>query len=128
MIDKATISNPKTHYGDARHATREFKMQRITGALNIVFTIFFVWFVVRLAGADRAEMVMVLRDHPAVAIGLVLLIINVAIHMRIGMHEVITDYADEKKSAPLANFLNNAFAILVPALTILAVAKIVFWG
>jgi len=126
MIDKATIANPKTRYGHG--GTREFVVQRITGALNVLFTLFFVWLVVRLAGADRAEMVMVLRDHPAVAIGLVLLIVNVCIHMRIGMHEIIQDYLDEEKQNRLANWANNAFAILVAVLTTLAVAKISFWG
>ena len=127
MIDKATIANPKTRYGDARHATREFRTQRLTGMLNVLFTIFFVWFVVRLAGADRAEMIDVVRN-PLVALGLVLLIVNVSIHMRIGMHEIIMDYLDETKQNRLAIIANNAFAIVIPAVTILAVAKILFWG
>ena len=127
MIDKATIADPKTHYGDAKHATREFKTQRLTGMLNVLFTIFFVWFVVSLAGADRARMVEVVRN-PLVALGLVLLIVNVSIHMRIGMHEVIVDYLDEGHRGRLARLANTAFAIVVPAVTILAVAKIMFWG
>ena len=127
MIDKATISNPKTHYGSGPHATREFKTQRWTGMLNIAFTVFFVWFVVSLAGADRAHMIEVVRN-PLVAIGLVLLIINVSIHMRIGMHEVIMDYVEEGKTNRLAMVANTVFAIVVPVVTILAVAKIVFWG
>jgi succinate dehydrogenase / fumarate reductase membrane anchor subunit len=126
MIDKATISNPKTKYGHGT-GTREIVVQRITGALNVLFTVFFVWFVVRLAGSGRAEMVETVRN-PLVAIALVALIINVAVHMRIGMHEVITDYVDEDRQARLANFANNAFAIVVPAVTVIAVAKIVFWG
>jgi succinate dehydrogenase / fumarate reductase membrane anchor subunit len=73
-------------------------------------------------------MVMVLRDHPLVSLGIVLLIVNVSIHMRIGMHEVIMDYLDENKRNRLANIANNLFAIVVPALTILAVVKIMFWG
>lgn len=127
MIDKATISNPKTHYGDAHHATREFKTQRFTAMLNIVFTVFFIWLVVSLAGAGRAEMVETIRN-PLVALGIVLLIVNVSVHMRIGMHEVIMDYIDEGPTNRLANTANTAFAILVPALTIIAVAKIAFWG
>ena len=127
MIDKATIANPKTHYGSARRATREFRTQRLTGMLNVLFTLFFVWFVVRLAGADRAEMVEVVRN-PLVAVGIVALIVNVSIHMRIGMHEVIMDYLDEDKQNRLATLANNAFAVVIPAVTILAVAKIVFWG
>ena len=127
MIDKATIANPKTHYGSGRHATREFKTQRLTGMLNVLLTLFFVWFVVRLAGAERAEMVEMVRN-PLVALGLVLLIVNVSIHMRIGMHEVIMDYLDEGKQNRLAVVANNVFAVVIPLVTILAVAKIVFWG
>jgi succinate dehydrogenase hydrophobic anchor subunit len=48
--------------------------------------------------------------------------------MRIGMHGVIEDYLDEEKQNRLANAANNAFAVLVALATILAVAKIVFWG
>ena len=127
MIDKARISDPTTHYGSAHKATRHFMTQRITGALNVLFTVFFVWFVVRLAGAGRAEMVEVVRN-PLVAIVLCLLIINVCIHMRIGVNEVIEDYIDEGPANHLAQRANAAFAILVAVVTVLSVAKIVFWG
>ena len=85
MIDKAAIANPTTHYG--KGGTRQFMTQRITAVLNIVFTIFFVWFVVRLAGADRATMLEHVRN-PFIAIVLCLLIINVCIHMRIGINAI----------------------------------------
>ena len=127
MIDKAAISDPKTHYGSPREATRHFKVQRITGALNVVFTLFFVWFVVRLAGAERGEMVAVVAN-PFIAIILALLIVNVCIHMRIGMNEVIEDYVDDHGTNRLLRGLNAAFAILVALVTVLAIAKIVFWG
>jgi len=127
MIDEAKIATPTTHYGSPRHATREFKLQRLTGALNIAFTLFFVWFVVRLAGAERAQMLEVIRN-PVVAIVLCLLIVNVCVHMRIGMNEVIEDYLDEDKTNRLAQRANTAFAILVAAITVISVVKILFWG
>lgn len=127
MIDKSTIADPKTHYGSGKTATRWFKVQRLTGMLNVGFTLFFVWFVVRLAGAERAEMVDVIRN-PFVAIVLCALIFTVCSHMRIGMNEVIEDYVDDKKANHLAQRANLVFSLAVPALTILAVAKIVFWG
>jgi succinate dehydrogenase / fumarate reductase, membrane anchor subunit len=127
MIDKSAISNPKTHYGPGRPATRSFVLQRMTGALNIAFTLFFVWFVVNLAGADRVHMVEVVRN-PGIAVVLCLLIINVCIHMRIGMREVIEDYVDEGETNHLALRANTAFAGIVALLTVLSVAKIVFWG
>jgi len=127
MIDRATIENPKTHYGAPKAATRSFIWQRMTGALNVAFTVFFIWFVVKLAGADRATMLAVVKT-PVVAVILAALITNVAIHMRIGMREVIEDYVGEGPRNHLANAANTGFAILVPVLTILAIAKIVFWG
>jgi succinate dehydrogenase hydrophobic anchor subunit len=71
MSDKpsAASSRPQHPLRLTARATRHFITQRITGALNILFTIFLVWFVVSLAGPTRR------RDggagrHPFVAIGL----------------------------------------------------------
>jgi succinate dehydrogenase / fumarate reductase, membrane anchor subunit len=125
MIDRATIADPKTHYG--KGGTRTFITQRITGALNIVFLGFFIWFVVHLAGADRAAVLDTVRN-PLVAIVLCLLIVNVCIHMRIGMLEVIEDYIGEERANRLARIANTVFAVAVAALTILSVAKILFWS
>jgi len=127
MIDKAIIEKPSTHYGDGKHATGHFVRQRVSGALNVIFTAFFVWFVIKLAGADRATMVETIRN-PFVAIPLALLIVNVCVHMRIGMNEVIDDYLNEDKSYGLVRTANTAFAVLVAAVTVLAIAKILFWG
>jgi succinate dehydrogenase / fumarate reductase, membrane anchor subunit len=127
MIEKSAIANPKTHYGSGKAATRSFFLQRLTGAFNIAFTLFFVWFVVSLAGADRGHMVEMVRN-PGIAIVLALLIINVCIHMRIGMREVIEDYIDDERLNHMALTANTAFAAIVALLTILSIAKIVFWG
>jgi succinate dehydrogenase / fumarate reductase membrane anchor subunit len=127
MIERAAIEDPQTHYGSGKKSTRHFVWQRVTGAFNVLFTIFFVWFVVRLAGADRAEMLAVVRN-PFVAIVLAVLIINVCIHMRIGMREVIEDYVEEGPANRLALTANTVFAIVVVVLTLLSISKIVFWG
>ena len=127
MIDRAIVANPTTRYGSARAATRHFITQRLTGALNVLFLIFFVWLVVRLAGADRAEMVAVIAN-PLVAIVLALLLVNVTIHMRIGLREVIEDYLDEERSNRLALRLNTAFTAAIALIGLASIAKIVFWG
>ncbi len=101
--------------------------QRVTGALNVLFTLFFVWFVVRLAGADRAEMISVVHN-PFVAIILALLIVNVCIHMRIGMREVIEDYVHGETVNRLSRLANTAFAVLVAVLALASIAKIVILG
>lgn len=127
MTDKAAISNPKTHYGSPKHATRHFITQRITGALNIAFLLFFIWFVVSVAGQDRAGMLATIAN-PFVAVPLALLMIVVPIHMRIGMNEVIEDYIEDDRVNRLAGTANTVFAILVAVVAIGSIAKIVFWG
>lgn len=126
MIDKATIANPKTHYGDAKKATKHFIWQRATGALNIAFLIFFAWFVVSLAGAGREGMVAIVRN-PVVAVILSLLLVNVAVHMRNGMHDVIDDYFDGA-SHKLAGTANTLFAVAIVVIGVGSIAKLVFWG
>ena len=126
MIDKRTIANPRAHHGPGA-GTNHFIVQRLTGALNVVFLLFFTWFVLRLAGSDRAEMVDVLRN-PFVALPLALLIVNVSIHMRIGMREVIDDYLDEARTNRLGILGNNLFAAAIALVGLGSIAKIVFWG
>lgn len=123
---RAQIQNPSTHYGNAKASTRHFITQRLTGALNIVFTGFFVWFVVSVAGGGRADMVATVAN-PFVAIMLALLIVNTAIHMRNGMRDVIEDYFDGA-AGRLAMAANTAFTLFIAVVALGAIAKIVFWG
>lgn len=123
---RAQIQTPSTHYGRAKASTRHFITQRITGAINILFALFIIWFVVSLAGRAPAEMIALARN-PFVAIGLALLIVNVAVHMRIGMREVIEDYMNGEPNR-LALVANNVFAVFIVAVVLGAIAKLVFWG
>lgn len=127
MVDLKTISNPRTHYGDGKHATRAFRVQRITGVVAIAATAFFTWLMFRLAGADRAELVSVVA-HPVVAIALIVTLIAVTAHMRIGMQEVIDDYAEKPQTHRLAGLANIVFAALIALIGIVSIVKLVFWG
>ncbi len=123
---RAQILDPRTHYGHAKASTRHFITQRVTGALNIAFTAFLVWFVVSLAGRTPAEMLALAAD-PFVAIGLALLVIGVSVHMRNGMRDVLEDYF-EGRSYVLMMTLNTVFVGLFLVVSLGAIAKIVFWG
>lgn len=123
---RAQIQNPATRYGKSKASTRHFITQRITGAINIVFSIFIIWFVVSLAGRAPAEMIELARN-PFVAIGLALLVVNVAIHMRNGMRDTIEDYFDKGEHG-LAMLANNLFTTFFFVVALGAIAKLVFWG
>ena len=127
MIDQRTIADPRSHYGSGKDATQSFKAQRITGGLNVLFLGFLVWLVVNLAGADRAAMVATVAQ-PIVAIVLGLLIVNVAVHMRIGMREVIEDYVHDPRLNRLSLGVNTIFALGIALVGIGSLVKIVFWG
>ncbi|MDB5507070.1 MAG: hypothetical protein JWR75_1708 [Devosia sp.] len=127
MIDKAVIANPRTKYGSGRGATRHFITQRLTGALNIGFTGFLIWLVFRLAGATHPEFIGIV-GNPVVAILLAILIVNVVIHMRIGMREVIEDYVHDERVNRLSRLLSNFFGLAIIVLAWGALAKIAFWG
>jgi succinate dehydrogenase / fumarate reductase membrane anchor subunit len=127
MADKSPIADPTTHYGSPRKATRAFFLQRISGALNIVFLAFLIWLVVRLAGADRLDMIEVVA-RPWIALPLALLIVNVCIHMRIGMREIIEDYVHDPRINRLSLGANDIFVLFIALLGLGALVKIVFWG
>lgn len=126
-IPQKVIADPKTHYGSGRAASRSVITQRLTGALNVLFTIFFAWFIIRVAGHDRATMVERLHN-PVVALLLAAMIINVAVHMRLGMQDVIEDYVHDERLNRLSLRLNTLFCALIVILSLAALAKIVFWG
>jgi succinate dehydrogenase / fumarate reductase membrane anchor subunit len=126
MIEKSRITDPTTHYGTPKKATRHFITQRVTGALNIIFLLFLIWLVLSLASSEREQMIALVRN-PLVGIPLALLIINVVIHMRIGMQEVIEDYFYNRMNR-LTLLLNDIFCLFVAVLALGAIAKLMFWG
>jgi succinate dehydrogenase / fumarate reductase membrane anchor subunit len=127
MIDQSRIANPTTHYGKPGSGTRTFKWQRITAACNIAFLAFLIWLVVSLAGTGRAQMAATI-GNPAVALALALLVVNVSVHMWIGMREVIEDYVSDGPRHRMAMLANTVFAGVVAVAMLLAILKIAIWG
>jgi succinate dehydrogenase / fumarate reductase membrane anchor subunit len=126
-VPEKTIATPSTHYGAAKPASWRFITQRVTGALNIIFTIFLIWLVVRLAGADAGSMGDLLAN-PVVAVVAGLMIISATVHMRIGMIEVIEDYVHDEKLNRLCLMLNTLVAAVIALASLIALIKLVFWG
>ena len=126
-IDLKTVATPTTHYGSPRASTRSFKTQRLTGALNIAFLAFLVWLVISLAPADHATFIAAIRG-PLVWIPLLLLLVIVPVHMRIGMREIIEDYIHDPRLNRFSLMLNTFVALVIGLIGIGAVLKIVIWG
>jgi succinate dehydrogenase / fumarate reductase membrane anchor subunit len=77
--------------GAARSGTETFWRQRMTAVTNIPLVAFLIYTVVTNVGAPYAE-VRAYLAQPLVTILLLALVISAAIHMRIGLKEIIEDY------------------------------------
>ncbi|MDJ0512377.1 MAG: succinate dehydrogenase, hydrophobic membrane anchor protein [Methyloceanibacter sp.] len=113
--------------GAARHGTETFWRQRLTAVANVPLVIFLIWFVVSHAGASY-EVVKASLANPVVSVLMLAMIWSAAIHMRIGLREIIEDYLHNKlckvSSLMLATFFSAGLAIA----STLAVLKISLGG
>ena len=110
-----------------KKGTGTFIRQRITAGINIVFVGFLIWLVVSTAGADRAGMA-ALFSNWLVSIIAIALVINVMVHMRIGMAEIIDDYVHAPKLYSLAQTLNTLYAVLIGAVGTISILVLAFAG
>jgi succinate dehydrogenase / fumarate reductase membrane anchor subunit len=89
-------------------------LQRLTAVANIPLSIAFVVVVVALLGRNHAAVVQILGS-PLVAVIMLLFIVSITTHMRIGMQVIIEDYVQDE-GAKLALLLANTFFAFAVAL------------
>ena len=109
--------------GAAHHGTETFWRQRVTAVANIPLVIFLVLSIVSHIGASHAE-VKAYMAHPLVAVIMLALILSAAIHMRIGLREIIEDYIHTKGLKVVSLMLATFFAAIVGIASSLAILKI----
>ncbi len=113
--------------GPARDGTSHFWRQRLTGLANVPLSLFLVWLVIKLAGADRIDLVQTLAN-PLVATILVLTIISFCWHMALGLQVVVEDYVTSEGTKTVLIIVNNFVAFAVGVLSVVAVLKMSFGG
>ena len=113
------------HFGSAHEGTSHFWRQRLTAAANVPLVIGLVVLVARVAGRPHADAVAVLHS-PLVAVFLLLLVVSVAIHMRLGMQVIIEDYVHGEGLKVVALAANTFYAIVVAAVAVFAILKLAF--
>lgn len=116
-----------TGLGSAKSGTEHFWHQRLTAIANIPLTLFLLWFVIALAGSERADMVAMV-SNPIVATLLVLTLISVTWHMRLGVQVVIEDYVHAEGVKVALIIANSFFTFLIAALSIVSVLMLAFGG
>jgi succinate dehydrogenase / fumarate reductase membrane anchor subunit len=109
--------------GAAHHGTETFWRQRMTAVANIPLVLFLILSVVTHIGAgyDRVHAYLA---RPIVALLMLALVISAAIHMRIGLKEIIEDYVQSEGAKVVALLLTTFFAVGVGLACTLALVKI----
>ena len=109
--------------GASGHGVEHWWLHRVTAISNIPLVVAFVIVVANLAWRPYAEAIAVL-SHPLIAILLILAVISVTNHMRMGMQIIIEDYVHDKGWKIAAVIANNFYAAIVAAACLFALLKI----
>ncbi len=111
--------------GSAHAGTDHFWLQRVTALSNVPLVLVFIGVVIAAGGRDY-EAARAIVSHPAIAICLLLLVVSVCVHMRLGLQIVIEDYVHGHGAKFAATIANTFFAFAVGAALGFAVLKISF--
>jgi succinate dehydrogenase / fumarate reductase, membrane anchor subunit len=109
--------------GASGHGVEHWWLHRMTAVSNIPLVVAFVIIVANLAGRPYEDAVRIV-SHPLVAILLILGIISVTNHMRMGMQIIIEDYVHDKGWKITAVIANTFYAAVVAVACLFAILKI----
>ena len=108
--------------GSAKDGVHHWWLQRVTATSNIVLVLWFVFSLVRLPALDYSSVTLWLRQ-PVAAVPMLLLIVSVFWHFRLGVQVFIEDYV-HGPGRVIAMLLLSFYALAGAAAAIFAVFKI----
>jgi succinate dehydrogenase / fumarate reductase membrane anchor subunit len=111
--------------GAAGHGAEQWWLHRMTAVSNVPLIVAFVLIVASLSGATYEQAVSIV-SHPMVALLLILAVISVTNHMRLGMQLPIEDYVHDKGWKLAALIANNFYAVVIAVACLWAILKISF--
>jgi succinate dehydrogenase / fumarate reductase membrane anchor subunit len=111
--------------GAARSGTEHFWRQRLTAIANVPLVIGFILIVLALLGRNHAYVVQFLGS-PLVAVVMLLFILSVTTHMRIGMQVVIEDYVHDEGTKLVLLIANTFFVVAVGLASAFAILMLSF--
>jgi len=111
--------------GAARSGTDHFWRQRLTAVANIPLTIAAVVIIILLLGRNQAAVAQILGS-PLVAVIMLLFIVSITAHMRIGMQVIIEDYVHEETAKFVLIMANTFFAVAVALAAAYGILKLSF--
>jgi len=113
--------------GSAQHGSHHWLQQRLTALGNVLLVSWFVVSLLRLPLGDHGA---VLRwaSNPTVALALILLVVSVFWHLRLGLQVLIEDYVHGEATRLFALVVLNFYAIGGAAYGIFAIVRIALGG
>lgn len=127
MTDMRTPLGRVRGLGSAREGTMHFWRQRLTAIANVPLVLFMVGLVVALVGAPY-EQVRATLANPFVTLVVILFLVSVLYHMKLGMQIVIEDYVHSEGAKVALIALNIFFPLIVGVAAVFALLKIAFGG
>jgi len=112
-------------FGAAHSGTGHFWRQRLTAVANIPLSIAAAIIIVLLLGRNQSAAAQILGS-PLVAIIMLLFIVSITSHMRIGMQVVIEDYVHDETIKLILIMANTFFAIAVALASAYGIFKLSF--
>jgi succinate dehydrogenase membrane anchor subunit len=111
--------------GSAKTGTEEFWLQRVTAIAGVPLTLAGLSLVISLTGRNYPAVKQIL-GAPLVAVLMILFILALVVHMKIGVQIVIEDYIHDKNQKVTLVILNTFFAWAIGLACVFAILKISF--
>ncbi|MEH6757662.1 MAG: succinate dehydrogenase, hydrophobic membrane anchor protein [Parasphingorhabdus sp.] len=113
--------------GSAKHGAHHWIIQRVTAVGNLAMIAWLLISLLRLPNYEH-ELLIGWLSSPLVAVPMILMLVSIFWHLRLGLQVLIEDYIPDHGLKFGIIILLNFFAIGGAALGIFAVAKVAFTG
>lgn len=113
--------------GSAKAGVHHWLVQRVTAMANLALVGWLIFSLMRLPVFDHAALTNWLSS-PLVAVPMMLMIVSIFWHLRLGLQVLIEDYLHNEATKIFALMALNFYAIAGAAFGLFSVAKIAFGG
>jgi succinate dehydrogenase / fumarate reductase, membrane anchor subunit len=112
-------------FGAAKSGTTAFWHQRVTAVAGIPLTIAAVVIIIMLLGRNQPAVAQILGS-PTVTVIMLLFIVTITAHMRIGMQVIIEDYVHGDLAKLTLIVINSFFVVVVGLISAYGLLKLSF--
>ncbi len=126
----ASVRTPRARaqgLGSAKSGTSDFWLQHVTSIFGLPLALSLILIIAATSGLSYGAVSAYLRQ-PAVALLLLLALLNFCVHMHLGMKSIIEDYVHGSMTKPLLLMANTGFTAAIATAAGLASLTILIRG